>query len=158
MGELDLLDKLDVGSPARSHGGGRPLANAVHREEGGLLERGRIERAGGVGKMVLAEKNPVLLDFEPIPDKGFYPKLVAQPGDHGLPEGFPGPGVAFEGRHQDPFEFLERSFIKNDIIEVTGGDARLLQAEADGVFGEAIIVLDPGEPLFLRGRDEVPVP
>ena len=53
--EMDLLVDLEVFSIADGGRRGGPFADAVEGEDGGLVERRRIERGGGVAQMMLAE-------------------------------------------------------------------------------------------------------
>ena len=53
--EPELVRQLDPVAPADAEAGGRPLADAVEREDRRLLERRREERAGGVRLVVLGE-------------------------------------------------------------------------------------------------------
>ena len=48
VGEVHLFHDVQVGAAPDRSGGGRPFADAVHCEDGGLAERRRIEGAGGV--------------------------------------------------------------------------------------------------------------
>ena len=50
---MHFLDDLDGVAPAHPEGCGRPFAYPIHGQDGGLLERGGEERAGGMRLMVL---------------------------------------------------------------------------------------------------------
>ena len=67
-------------------------------------------------------------------------------------------GKLWKVGHKNPLEFAERLLVKNDVVQVAGRDAGFLQAELDGSLRKAEVVLDPGEPLFLGGGDQLPVP
>jgi len=58
VGEADLVCERDPVPPPVAERRGGPLADAVEREDRGLLERRREERAGGVGFVVVREDVP----------------------------------------------------------------------------------------------------
>ena len=60
MREVDLLDHLEPVAPTETHGGGRPLADSVHREHGGALERRGEEGARGMALVMLGKEEPRL--------------------------------------------------------------------------------------------------
>ena len=57
MREPDLLEEPNLGAAPTPDGGGRPLADAVDGQDGGLLEGRAEEGAGRVGEVVLAEED-----------------------------------------------------------------------------------------------------
>jgi hypothetical protein len=60
--EADLLDDVDPVAVAERGCGGAPLADAVHRQHQRVLERRRIERARGMGVMMLGEQQPFVVE------------------------------------------------------------------------------------------------
>ena len=62
-----------------------------------------------------------------------------------------------EIRLEDALELEQRLVVEPDVMQVTCGDPSSPQAVLDGPRREARIALDPREPLFLRGGDDLAV-
>jgi hypothetical protein len=61
MGETHLSDGTERGALAMKDGGGGPLSNAIHGQDGGLLKR-RWEKGGRpMGFMMLDEEEPTTI-------------------------------------------------------------------------------------------------
>src|SRR6185295_14822857 len=56
-----------------------PLADAVHRDNGGLFERRREKRGCGVRFVVLAEQDFAVVTVEMVADVVAHPQFLAQP-------------------------------------------------------------------------------
>ena len=56
MRKIKLPQNFDGPALPQTDGGCRPLADAVDRQNGCLIKRGRIKGAGGVRKMMFREK------------------------------------------------------------------------------------------------------
>ena len=52
MGEVDLLEYLDLVPLCRAEGGGRPLADAVYSDERGLFKGAREEGRRRMGQVM----------------------------------------------------------------------------------------------------------
>ena len=157
MRKADLSQKPDSLSVSDSEARGCPLADAVYRENGCLVEPRGIKRARRVRSMVIDEQDLARLDAKPIAEVVSYPELIPEPRDHGFAESVPGSRVALKHRHQDALEFDEGLFVKDDVIEILRLDAGGLEAKLDGTFRVAGIVLLPRESLFFRCTNEPPV-
>ena len=158
MREADLVRQLDAVAPPGPERGGGPLADAVHREDGGFVERGRKERARRVRLVVLGEDDlPLVASSEPLRDGARQVELLLRPQRHELQER---PEAARRVRQvglQQALELQERLVVEADVVELLGRDAGLVEAVADGVDRERVVVLAAGEPLLLRRRDDVAV-
>ena len=58
MREVDFAQDLQRGAAAHRGGRGGPFAHAIHGEDSGVFEWRRVEGAGGVAEVVLAEEQP----------------------------------------------------------------------------------------------------
>ena len=97
----------------------RPLADAVHREHGGLLERRRVERARGVRLVVLGEEQLALVAAELRADAASPVKSFS----------FSHTGIAVRNELQplrrdaevvleDALELEERLVVEADVVEL----------------------------------------
>src|SRR2546422_8838712 len=127
--EPDLAEELDALVPADSERRRRPLADAVHGQDGRVAVRRRIERARGVGHVVTAEED--LLGGNPRPpgDQALYPELFAEPAHHRLTKQPEGPRKGLERRHQEPAELPERLLVEDDPVHGFGAHPGRAQAE-----------------------------
>ena len=89
---MDLALHLELVAPADGERGGGPLADAVQRQDRGLVEGRGVEGAGRVAQVVLAEQQPLEpgrlgIDLLQFPDQQvLQEQLLAQPDRHGDPE------------------------------------------------------------------------
>ena len=56
-----------------------------------------------------------------------------------------------------PLQFQKRLVVKNKRIQVVYGGFSKFQTKSDGLYRKGSIVLDPAKPLFLRGRNDLPI-
>ena len=156
VGEGDLVDGGEVdAAPHRPHGR-QEVAEAVHGEDGRLLEPGRIEGARDV-RAVVAH----------VVDRGLHGpaqclrQLVARAARLGE-VGRPVERLAQEARAlQRAPDLLEQVGVgvpgEGDVVDLVGPDARLVESRANRQRGKPGAVLLPVEPLLLDGGDEHPV-
>ena len=127
-----------------------PFANAVHGQDRRLVKGRGIERAGGVREVVLGKEDPIRGHADLGLEVALDPQLLVEPGDHRLSKDRVGVRKGAQCRHQDTLKLEQGLFVKDDIIQVRGGDASLAQAELDRLFWEAIVVLLAAEPFLVR--------
>jgi hypothetical protein len=138
--------------------GRRPLTGAVERQDCGLFERRRKERAGGVRLVVIGKDvAAAMLSAQRAIEFALQVQLGLQPQRQRLL-------ISRETRRRDgaeridqPRELRARPVVERHVIEVGGGDAAFAQAIGDGILREMVIVLLAREPFFLRGGDNAPV-
>ena len=153
VGEAHLAEERDGVAPPDPEGGRRPFPDAVHGQDGGLLERRGEEGGGGMGFVVLGEEElPVVAQL--AADLALGPELAPQPEGHGLGEGGEARRGVGEVGLQDPLELQPGLVVEDDPVEVRGAQARLAQAVVDRVEGEGGVMLLAGEALLLRGGDD----
>lgn len=162
VGEAKLLEDLDPVVPADADGAGGPFAHAVEGEDGGGGEGRGEEGAGRVGLVVLGEvdavADPDAQFVEVLLDLHRDPQFLAQPQRHGHHEGFEALGRGAEIGLQDAPE-LEGGLVveRHGVDGVPGGEPGLGEAVADGVDGEAGVVLLAREAFLLGGGDDLAV-
>ena len=79
---------------------------------------------------------------------------MPEPEGHGHHEGAKAPWRIREIALEDALEFEVGLVVEGDGIEIRWADSGSLQAEFDGVDGELVVVLDPGEALLLSRRKD----
>src|SRR6516165_8263625 len=89
-----------------------------------------------------------------VQEDRFDPKLFAEPRDHRLAEHLPGSGKRAQLRQQDAFELGEGLLVEDEIVQIVSRDPGFPQAISDSLHREAVVELDPAEPLFLRRGHE----
>jgi len=150
-----------AGSPvsrSKPPGGGGPLPHSVEREDGRVGEGRAVERAGGMGHVMVDEEDLRGGQAEVFLQVGFDPELLIEPVDHGLSKRAPGPWKCCQRTLQYPFKLHKGFLVKNNIVKVCGLDAGLVQTELDGQGRVAFVLLDPAEPFFLRCGYQLPIP
>src|ERR1700730_5147706 len=100
--------------------------------------------------MVLAEQNRSVV-AERFADVATYPQLVTQPGLHRLHEGAPRTRKGCREAGNDAFEFKQRLFVEDDIVEVIGLDVAGLEAVSGRTQWEFRIVFLARKALFFGG-------
>ena len=161
--EVDLLAHLEVVPRAETYGGGRPLADAVHGQDDGLLERGREEGARRMALVMLGKEQrslPVVFGgkvFQLTPEQRLLEELLSQPDGHGHGERAEASRGEGEVGLEEALELQERLVVEGDVVDLIEPHTRLGQAVRDGVPGKAGVVLLATEPLLLRRRDDPPV-
>ena len=158
VGEADLLEEGDVVPLAHAEGSGGPLADAVHREDGRLLERRDEEARGGVAHVVLGEEDRPLVGPQLPADDRRHPELLLDPHRHRLAERAERAGEGGDVRRQHPLELQERLVVEADGVEVPGADAGLLEDVLHRPRREVLVVFLAGEALLLAGGHDDAVP
>ena len=159
MRVVDLVDELDAVAGTHTHGGRGPLPDAVEREDGGLVERRRIEGGRRMRAVVLREEEPPVLPerAQRLANEGFDPHLRLQERRGGVHEHRAALGSHRQRGLHGAVQRANRVVIEDHGIQVGGFNQRLAEAVVDGVRREAGVVLPAGETLFLRGRDDLVV-
>jgi hypothetical protein len=152
------MTDLDVVASTIPPGGCRPLADPVHRDDGGLLEWGREERACGVGLVVLGIHVPSPgTDTEARVELTGQEELLAEPDRQRLAEGLEARRREGQVGLEETLELRERLLIEAYEVELLGRDAGDLEAVADRVGREALVVLLTREAFFLGRRHHTAV-
>ena len=131
MREVDLLEDLERIPAADAHRRGRPLAHAVHSEDGGLAERRREEGARGVTLMVLGEQElrleaGALAQGLELPlEQELLEELLLDPEGHGHRKGREPPRSEGEVCLQESLEFQERLVVEDDVVQLVERDPAL---------------------------------
>jgi hypothetical protein len=115
--EACLLAQLEPVAPADAPAGRGPLADAVHGEDGRLLEGREEERGRRVGAVVRAHEDRHLAAQRALEVEA-DPELPAQPVGHDEREGGQRVGEAGEGDGRDPLELPDRLLVKDGRAEV----------------------------------------
>ena len=155
MGKCDVVDESDPVSLADPERGRAPLADPVERDDRRFVEGAREERTGGMGLVVIG-KDQARIGRRPerAPDRTPHVQLVPEPQGHGQAEApKAGRGIG-QIRLQEPFELGQGLIIEGYVIELVGAEPPLAQAISNRLRREARIMLDPGKPFLLSGRDD----
>ena len=152
------MAQLDSVATAAAHGGRGPFANAVHGEDGRLLEGTGKEGAGGVGLMVLAEDIALLIALSkpPIHLPG-EPQFLSEPERHGQGEGAEAGGSKAQIGLEQTLKLEERLVVETDIVNRLRREPGLLQAVVDSMDREVRVVLLTSEALLLSGGGDFAV-
>jgi len=159
VGEVQLVAESDLVALADAEAGGGPFADAIHGEDGGLVEGRGEERAGGVGFVVLGEDVAALVGaVQGLVHLAGQVQLLLEPDGQAREELAESAGGVGQVGLQEAFEFEQGLLIEDDVVEVLRTRSGGLEAVVHGMGGEPAVVLDPREPLLLGGRDDLPVP
>ncbi len=159
MREADLLAHLQRVAVADGERRRRPLAHAVHGEDGGARERRREEGAGRVAQVVFTEEQfrivaELRVDLAQLAEEvRLEEQFLAQPHRHGQPERPEASWREREIRLEQPLELHERLLVEHDAIDVAQRDGCLGEARLDAPAREARVVPDAAEALLLRGGE-----
>ena len=159
MREVKLAQHLDGAFRAAADRRRRPLANAVHREDRGAVERRRIKRARRVCHVMLGEQDRAVSGqaVEFVADGLAQVKFLRQPaGQHPQPRRQPGRGDGQEAL-EHPRKLNDRLVVKHNRVEIARREAALFQTKPDRVLGEPLVVLAARKPFLLRGGGDPPV-
>ena len=135
---------------------GRPLADAVNRQDRRRLEWRGIKGARRVRLVVLGEHDGGGAAAA-LRNKVAGPELVVHPERHRTQKRTQALWRVRQITLQQAFEFQDRLVVERDVIQVIRGDASLAKAERRGRFRKAMVVLLAREPFFLRGGDDLAV-
>src|SRR5262249_5301597 len=152
MREANLVREDDLVAFAVAVSGGAPFADAVHGDDGGLVEGRWKERAGGVRLVMVGEDVAALvLAAESLIHLARQMQLFLQPHRQRHAE------RAITRRRerqiglQQALELLQRLVVEADVAQFAWRNAGFGEAIVDRVDGEAGIMLDAREAFFLRG-------
>ncbi len=157
MRELQLVDDLERIALADADRRCRPLADAVHGDDRGLLERRRIEGGRGVRFVMLAEQHLAFVALDLAADVVRHPQLLAEPERHRHQVRLPAQRRRCHVGLEEPRELDERLLIEPDVVDLRRRDAGFTQAVLDRLVRKRGVVLLAREALLLRGRDNAAV-
>ena len=163
MREVQLFQHLEAVALAVAQRRGRPLADAIHGQDGGFLERRGKERRGGMALVMLAEQQALLPVEVRLPalhlvaQQGLLEELLLQPQRHGHAEGIEAARGVGEVGLEQAFELQERLVVEGDVVDVGQLDAGTIEAELHGILRKARIVLLAGEALLLGGAHQMAI-
>src|SRR5206468_5942758 len=135
----------------------RPLAHAVHGEDGGLREGRRVEGARGVRLVVLGEEDGALVAAERLADLVAREELLLGPHRHGRQEGAEPARRDAAVVLEQALELEQRLVVEADVVELFRPELPLREAVGDGVAREGGVVLLAREALLLRRRHDLAV-
>ena len=128
MGEMDLLVDRQVLAVADGDRRGGPLADAVQRQDGRLVERRRIERGGRVAQVVLAEirrsaqsKSGSTASSSSV-EQRLLEQLLAQPQRQRHPERCEAARAIGEIGLEQPLELEKWLVVEDDAVDVLEPD------------------------------------
>ena len=161
VGEAHLLEDGEFVVRAVADGAGGPLADTVDGEDGGALEGGGIERAGGVRLVVLREVDVLRHVDARLVERGLHlqgdPQFLPHPEGNGHHEGGEALGGDAEVGLENAGELGDGLVVERDGVEPVGFHVAFGEAVLHRVDGEIGIVFLPGEALFLGGGHDVAV-
>ena len=158
MREPQLLQQLDLVAPPHRDAPGRPLSDAVQRQDGRLLEGGREEGARGVGLVVLEEDVATRVGAAEAPvELPGREELLLEPEREAHQEQAEARRGVRDVRLEQPVELEQGLVVEGDEVEILGAQPGLGQAEIHGVLREAVIVLLAREALLLHRGDDLAV-
>src|SRR5215475_5234777 len=113
MGEVEFMGEMNLVAFAVTDGRGGPLADAVDSKDCGRIERGREESAGGVGFVMLGEKDG---SFEAavVGDVFAHPEFIAEPDRQSLQEGSKTARSVIEIGFEQALEFEKRLVVEDN--------------------------------------------
>ena len=117
---MKLCQELQVVALAYAIGRRGPFSHPVHCEHCSILERRRIESAGGVRLVVFGEKHHPLVVTQLPADYVSGEQLLLQPDRHRGHEGTPTSGRHTQIILQDTFKLQKRLIVKSHIVNVLG--------------------------------------
>src|SRR5262249_7383227 len=158
MREAYFLGDVQLAVFTGAHGGGGPFADAVYRQDCGLVEGRAKKCAGGMRQEVFREQYLAVVRAQFLLDQTLDQKLVQEPIFHRLPEKAGGFGERLHGSKNDALEFNERLFVKDDVVQICRGNAGAAQAKLDSFLRKVAIVLLTREAFFLSGGHKYAVP
>ena len=133
--EPELREHVESVAAAEADRGRRPLPHAVHREDGRLLERRRVERRRRVRLVVLGEEDPAR-EAQLLADALGHPEPVRHPERHRLQERGEAARRVLEIRLEEPLELQERLVVEGDVVERSAVEPARREAVARRVVRE----------------------
>ena len=136
----------------------RPFADAVERQDRGLLERRRKERARRVRLVMLAVENASLvLAGQLTPQLAIEEQLLLDPHRHRLAERRKAARRERQVGLDQPIELEERLVVEGDVVDRIERQPGLCQAIVDGMRGKPRVMLLAAESFLLGGSDDVAI-
>ena len=158
VGKAHFLGQRNAVVPPHPEAGRRPLADAVNREDGGLVERRREERARGMRLVMLGKHEaPAVSPAERLTHVAREVQLPFHPQRQRLAERLEPTRRVRQVGFEQALELEQRLVVERDVVEAVGAKTAALEAEGDRLFGKAVVVLPAGKTLFLGGGHDVAV-
>ena len=160
VGEVQLAHDLDVAAAAAADGRGRPFADAVDGQDGGLGERRGIEGARRVRQVVLGIEDAVAGGAELaelVGEQAPHEQLLLDPGRHGRDEAGEAGGCEPVVGLEQALEFQERLVVERHTGQVVVGDPAFVEHVAAGVDRKRGVVALAREAFFLGRRGNLSV-
>ncbi len=160
--EMNFLEHVDRVAVPHAHHGGAPFADAVDGEHQSVVERGGVERAGGMRVMVLGEQQPLAIEcgidrLQRFDQHLLLEQLFAEPDRHRLDERSKPARRIGEIGFQQALEFQERLVVEHHMVRLAQRHARFVEAIPQRVRRKACVEFLAREALFLRRRRDLAV-
>src|SRR5690606_22286181 len=133
------------------------LPHPVHGEYRCLTIRRREERARRVGLVVLAPEHLALVAAESLPDGALQLQPWTRPERCGCEKGAESARRGIHPALEQPVELEQRLVVECHRIQIADRDAGARETPCSRPLREALVALNPREPLFLRRRDDLTV-
>ena len=167
MRKVDFLQHGEVMPLAEAEGRGRPFADTVDGQHRRRLEGRGVKGAGRMALMMLGKQQSALevlhLDpgvgvcgdlFQLLAQEAFLEQLLLHPDRHGGAERLEAFRREGEIGLQEALELQERLVVERDMVDLGQRQPAFRQAVAHRLVRKAAVMLDPGEALLLRRRDD----
>ena len=163
MREVQFLERGEFISAAVGDRGRRPLADPVHCQDCGLLERRGKKSRGCMALVMLGEKQLALpvevrrVFFQLIAQELLLEQLFAEPKRDGHAKRTKSPRREDEIGLQQSLELEEWLIVEDDVIDRIERGRGRIQAIGERLVRKAGIVFLAREPFFLRRCDDTAV-
>ena len=158
MREPELVDELDPVAAAGADARRRPLAHTVHGQDRGLLPGTGKESARRVGLVMFGKYKTLPVGAtQRLAHLPWQMQFLPEPHWHGLQEALEARRRVGKVRLDQSIEFQQGFVVKTHIVELRGGQPRLLETEGNGIRRERLVVLLPGEAFLLGCRHDLAV-
>src|SRR5437016_3407563 len=136
------MRQLDPVAPADAEAGRGPLADAVERQDGGLVIRAGKEGAGGVALVVIEEDERRLwLAAKSLRDAARQEEFLPERDRNRLAETAQAARREGEVRFQQALKLHQRLVVERDMIDLGGSQSDFLETVGGGASREAGVVL-----------------
>src|SRR6266851_2493768 len=166
IGKAQLLEERDLVSFTDADRAGGPLANAVDGQDGSFFERRRVECAGCMTLVMIAEEQLPSELFSQLLRGAFilfttclcqlsanqvgHPKLLLHPERQRFEKRTESGGRIIEVGFEQTVEFQQRLVIEAYVVQVFGVEFGFAETVERGVEWETMVMLYARESFFLR--------